>query len=122
MIRPECAVCIDRKKYIRLVSDSRRILTGLQRYVSKEVREHRLTDKEKIEMSRLPVHHPVRFMCGQCVKINRSELVQLEEQIKETAYRLYCYFKYFKNNPNKGRKYEIQRLLAGHYPSLARLF
>lgn len=48
MIRPECAVCIDRKKYIRLVSDSRRILTGLQIYVSKEVREHRLTDKEII--------------------------------------------------------------------------
>lgn len=111
-------LCSDKRNFEAKIYNARRINQMLERIIfSKNIKKH-LENDEKINFLYFKSH--IHFMCGNCNKINKNELDVLERNILNNC----NYIKtYLKNNKNeKGLKYEVLRLLQGHYSKIYKWF
>lgn len=123
MLNGACYVCTDVKKFERAVNDVKRINYSINRYLMRfdYDKSNRLTREEEILLRQISLDKKhIHFMCGKCFKVNESELLNAEKELKNNFIKVVRVLKLHENDKktNALRK-EVANLLRGHYPKMA---
>ncbi len=116
-----CQFCNDVRRYRMSVDDARRIRINLSRITGEERIEAKLSGP--YDIAHFNEHKPLHFMCGQCTKVNRQELINEEKLIAQYIINFLCIAeKNYKKDSAKFNSQYVQILsnLSGNYPKIAR--
>lgn len=126
MLRAHCYVCNDAKKHRMKVNDLERITRCMKRFATEKVEAKELDVRRNKELRKIMMNlsydkPSIRYMCGQCVKVNDYDLDIAYKRLEETYMKLVVSLLKTKDKDYFARvKSELGRLLSGHLPRYAR--